>query len=305
MSNLILRDFRDSSKLNSPSKGITRTFLSAYESVETIVNGFVSLVVNIFMFAITTLTPLAAPIAPAFSVYKALAERLETPFSIALAGAIAIEITGMFVAKTSIAAHNWNSARNKTDPEAPKALAITMAAIFFSVIFILSLTIELNPNLVIWIYPGFVIVAITVYVCLAISNNLKDWEQKKAQDIELRELKNGLNAEIRKAEKTLKSLAQNIDTKQAQFNTLIAQIETKQFELSKAQKVVSNGHMIPVKTTNLDTANKAKMTKIDLRRDKILTLIDQGLSQSDIADELEVSIATVKRDIKSLNGTVK
>lgn len=320
MSNLILRDSQDSSKLNT-SKGITKGFLATYESIETIINGFVSLVVNVFLFAVTTLTPLAAPIAPAFSVYKALSERLQTPFSIALAGAIAIEITGMFVAKTSIGCHNWNSARNKTDHEAPTKLAITMATIFFTVIFVLSLTIELNPNLVIWIYPGFVIVAITVYVCLAISNNLKEWEQKKAQDIELRGLKNSISAEIRTSEKTLKNLIQNLteietqlDTRQSEFDTLQAQIDEliarrnelskSKNELSKSENDTSFGMKSPITDTSIEIANSARQSKIEQRRTRVLQYLERGLNHNEIANELGVSLATVGRDVKNLNGKV-
>lgn len=42
----------------------------------------------------------------------------------------------------------------------------------------------------------------------------------------------------------------------------------------------------------------------ELRPDKVLSLLGQGMTQQQIADELSVSLATVKRDIKSLNGKV-
>lgn len=41
------------------------------------------------------------------------------------------------------------------------------------------------------------------------------------------------------------------------------------------------------------------------RQDKVLSLLGQGMTQQQIADELTVSLATIKRDIKLLNGAVK
>ncbi|KKK93040.1 hypothetical protein LCGC14_2696870 [marine sediment metagenome] len=193
---------------------MTDNVLNFYSNVERIVNGLVTLIVNVFMFGVTTLAPLAAPIAPAFSVYKALSERLGTPFPIAIAGAIAIEITGMFISKTAIGCHNWNSARNKNEPIAPKSLAIAMATVFFVVVLILSLTIELRPELAIWVYPGFVLIAICVYVSLAIANNLAEWTKTKADEAALRNERTGLNVEIKQAKIDLETVRDNISLAQ-------------------------------------------------------------------------------------------
>ena len=205
---------------------MTDNVLNFYSNVERIVNGLVTLIVNVFMFGVTTLAPLAAPIAPAFSVYKALSERLETPFAIAIAGAIAIEITGMFISKTAIGCHNWNSARNKNEPIAPKSLAIAMATVFFVVVLVLSLTIELRPELAIWVYPGFVLIAICVYVSLAIANNLAEWTKTKATEAALRKVKTGLTAEIKQAKSDLETVRDVIS--QAQQAATEAQQQAQQ-----------------------------------------------------------------------------
>lgn len=83
--------------------------------------------------------------------------------------------------------------------------------------------------------------------------------------------------------------------------------------------MVSNSQMIPVNDTNDDTLTQAgdttddplavardtKKAQADERREKVLSLLNSGMSQASIASELGVSIATIKRDTKSLNGQVK
>ena len=57
-------------------------------------------------------------------------------------------------------------------------------------------------------------------------------------------------------------------------------------------------------TTNelLSQANDTRQSNIAQRRDRVNELIGAGMSQTDIADELSVSLATVKRDTKHLNN---
>ena len=60
----------------------------------------------------------------------------------------------------------------------------------------------------------------------------------------------------------------------------------------------------PVKDT-LALARDAKKDIVDERREKVLSLINNGKSQSQIASELDVSLATIKRDAAALNGKVR
>lgn len=87
-----------------------------------------------------------------------------------------------------------------------------------------------------------------------------------------------------------------------------------QNELSEAQKqarkgsreplpMVSNSQMIPQNDT-LTLARDTKKAYTDERRERVLSLLNLGMSQAAIADELQVSLATVKRDTKTLNGKV-
>ena len=70
---------------------------------------------------------------------------LHTPEYIALLAAVAIELVGMFTAKTALRSWNWRAARTRqTDPDLNPWLATIVAGIFFLVVLILSLAIELR-----------------------------------------------------------------------------------------------------------------------------------------------------------------
>jgi DNA-binding transcriptional regulator YiaG len=51
---------------------------------------------------------------------------------------------------------------------------------------------------------------------------------------------------------------------------------------------------------NLDQANDTRQAQIDQRRERVRQLLSEGMSQSQMADELGVSSATVKRDTKAV-----
>jgi Trp operon repressor len=56
---------------------------------------------------------------------------------------------------------------------------------------------------------------------------------------------------------------------------------------------------------SIDTVNDTKKMNADTRRKKVLELLDNNTSYPKIAAELGVSLSTIKRDIKELNGSVK
>jgi len=71
---------------------------------------------------------------------------------------------------------------------------------------------------------------------------------------------------------------------------------------------VSDNYPIPAVVPVTDTlalARDAKKDIVDERRIRVLSLINNGKSQSQIASELDVSLATIKRDAAALNGKVK
>ena len=97
-------------------------------------------------------------------------------------------------------------------------------------------------------------------------------------------------------------------------DTLQATIEAQQARLedlkraTKAARLVESSanepRFVPGDTEALALANDTRQAQMVQRREQVLDLLTQGMTQADIADELEVSVTTVKRDIKALNGRV-
>lgn len=56
--------------------------------------------------------------------------------------------------------------------------------------------------------------------------------------------------------------------------------------------------------TTLDRANDTRKDTKQQRQERVLSLLQEGMSQSQIASELGVSLVTIKRDTKELNGKV-
>jgi hypothetical protein len=306
----------------------TKTFLSIFNSIETVINSLVRTIVNIFTFAITEMAPMVAPLPPAFSIYTAMYERLHVPMYVAVIAAIAIEIIGMFSSKVSIRCYQWNRARNKTEQTIPQTLSIAMTATYFIVVLLLALTVELLPNLVSLVIPGFVLIAISVYVNLAIHVNLEKLETDKACEIELRQEKNGLLAQIRVAKKDLEHLVIEAKSKRSELATLAGELAGQQqaksdLEITLGQmraqvatgqngsqdgpnwpgKGVDGGQSEPAK---LDKANETRQAKIDTRRAKLASLLAENgqLTNQELAGELGVGVSTIKNDKKVLNGNL-
>lgn len=247
---------------------MTKKILSFYSAIESIVNGLIALIVSIFLATVTQLAPLAAPIPPAFSVYMAMRFGLAVPEYVAIIAAISIEVTGIFSARTAIRVRHWNAIRLKSDPEAPLGLSVFMAMVFFVVVLILSFTIELWPELAVWVYPGFVLVSATVYVNMAIAMNLNAWE--KAKDA-----------------------AKNERLGVAKDKRLLAD--------QKTAIAVER----PIETANSRPIAGQEMT-VASRRLEVGQLKAAGKSRQEMANELNVSLGTIKNDLRIIsNGKVK
>lgn len=99
---------------------------------------------------------------------------------------------------------------------------------------------------------------------------------------------------------TLAELSNQLVTRRADLDRLGVQIEraTAHLDALKSEaKAQMNG--------DLNLANEARLAKMNQRRADVLTLAQQGLTPASIADELQVSVSTVKRDLTALNGKVR
>ncbi|MCG3208338.1 MAG: hypothetical protein FOGNACKC_01941 [Anaerolineae bacterium] len=108
-----------------------------------------------------------------------------------------------------------------------------------------------------------------------------------------------------------------IDAARAELDTLTRQIDAKEQNLRRLNdaiaqaKLATNGSQqpkvagfVPGDLVALDKANQAKNHKVVTRRQQVLALHRAGYDKAAIAGELEVSLRTVTRDIKALNGHV-
>lgn len=268
---------------------MTKKITDFYLSIETVVNGLIALVVSIFMSAVTQLAPIAAPIPPAFSVYTAMRVGLAVPEYIAIVAAISIEVTGIFSARTSIRASQWNATRLKSEPEAPLTLSIVMATAFFVVVMILSFTIELWPSLVVWVYPGFVLVSVTVYVNMAIAMSLNSWEnEKQTAKSERKQTAKG------KSFAALQNDAAKPQSAPAKQNAV----------LQHSQQNNAANRNEPASLTPEGEVG-SKKSRIAARQNEVSQLLLDGKKTSEIAGLLRVSPDTIRRDINQLNGKVE
>jgi ATP/maltotriose-dependent transcriptional regulator MalT len=79
--------------------------------------------------------------------------------------------------------------------------------------------------------------------------------------------------------------------------------DDRQHEVKEAAKVAKRQNK-QLFDTNLKHAHEVKQQTIEARRAQVLQLVKSEMSYNDIANELGVSLATVKRDTKALNGSV-
>ncbi len=99
-----------------------------------------------------------------------------------------------------------------------------------------------------------------------------------------------LDLEMTQKAQKVKSLNGRIDTLRAEIDEL------------KSQKEGIICPNEPPNDTELSRANDTRQAQIEVRRQKVLTLLEQGMNQNEIAELMGVSVATIKRDTKALNG---
>lgn len=110
---------------------------------------------------------------------------------------------------------------------------------------------------------------------------------------------------------SLTGLTAQVDTKRqevvnlsADVIRLLAQAEQINTQIGQARNELKAVHL-QQKAGSIEEMNAARQAKIDERRAEVLSRLQRGMSQPAIADELSVSIATVKRDTAALNGKVR
>ncbi|MCL4299479.1 MAG: DUF2637 domain-containing protein [Anaerolineae bacterium] len=120
------------------------------------------------------------------------------------------------------------------------------------------------------------------------------------RDITRRELLSSLADLVNQVDQKRQELAELLNQKQGEFDRLSGQIERAQRRLEEI-KAETNREI----SANVHDLNAARQAKIDQRRASVRLLLSEGLTPADIANELAVTIKTIKRDISVLNGKAK
>ena len=258
--------------------------------------------------------PWLAPVGPAYFVGRAAHHRLDAHWVIAFIMACAVEAVGIAATHTALNAWAWNNNRRKTDPEAPFGLMLILSFVYFASAFVLSIIVEVYPVSSTYAPAVFIFLAAVAYVTIPTATRLKAWQKERDSEAERKQKERDETFDTLKAARSeLSRLQSQIDTLndtkndtlslvsslEVQRDTLVSEIEILQERIGSLNtelKGVSQG----VKKQKVDSS---KMSK-DERHERIIEL-SKNHTQEEIATMLNVSISTVKRDCKQLNGAVQ
>lgn len=271
--------------------------------------GLVDSVDLTFIGTVTRLAPIVAPAPAAYSVYRAMVA-IETPQWVAILTAVTVELIGMFQSKTALRARNWNLIKLKSDPAAPFELALLMAFIYFLVALGLTTIIEFAPTWSKVIYPAFVVFAASVYVSNAIASDLTRWEVDRSDRLREQGQRTGLKADIRRLTDQHDRLTQKIKKLTDEAHRLGNEVTalTGQRDGLRAEITGHHNGQNTFGPQNLADGrakvNRAKQLDRADRRGKLSDLLtgQPDLTNPELADLLGVSVSTIKKDKRSLNG---
>jgi|GEM_PF-4588757 len=102
---------------------------------------------------------------------------------------------------------------------------------------------------------------------------------------------------------TLAQLNSEIDARRADLDRLTGNIDRAAAELDKLQQEIKAGKVQQNRVTVADM-NAVRQANIETRRQEVLRLHRQKVSQEQIATRLGVSVRTVRNDLVALNGKV-
>ncbi len=91
-----------------------------------------------------------------------------------------------------------------------------------------------------------------------------------------------------------------LDKLKAQLDKLTGQIEAAKTKLKALNDDLEAGQTRA--PSPIATVNDKRQAKMVARRQEVVSLLQQNLSDRDIAGRLEVSVKTIRRDIEALNG---
>lgn len=102
---------------------------------------------------------------------------------------------------------------------------------------------------------------------------------------------------------TLAELSVRTEKLTADLDRIDRQKEKSQAELDALQAAIKAGK-VEQKAASIQEMNAARAAKIEARREQVLDLLGQQVSQEEIASRLGFSVRTIRNDIRQLNGKV-
>lgn len=118
-------------------------------------------------------------------------------------------------------------------------------------------------------------------------------------------LKNNIERQVTRAGlvDTLAELTRQIDTARDTLDKLNGQIEGHRGILETVKRDIdaAKSGTFP---GNVQDLNDARQAKIDQRREQVLEMVTAGMTEQDIAHHFDVTVRTIRRDIKALNGHI-
>jgi len=225
------------------------------------------------------LAPWLAPLLSAVVVGKAM---MNPPFDWALWLAVltgaAIELSGIATLSTALMLWSYRSGSPHRGSTIPLILAVSCAFAYLFTAFALTVVLKIMPGLEVLAYGLFVLLALTSAVNLSLR---RDHRRRWAGSIP--------------AVKTnrIKTRGKSNKSRSGLNGSDRFRVRTPVPDQTDEERWVL-----------LEQANESKGQQIEERRAQVLNLTRAGKSKPEIADELGVSISTIKRDVYALNGQV-
>lgn len=98
-----------------------------------------------------------------------------------------------------------------------------------------------------------------------------------------------------------RELAELFTTKQGELDRLNGQINQARAKLEQLKSDIQAGK-VQQNARSVNELNAARQAKIDQRRASVVLLLEKELTPAEIAQQLNVKVRTIKRDIVALNG---
>jgi hypothetical protein len=140
---------------------------------------------RVALAGVARLGPWLAPLPPAYFVARATDRRLGTGQAWAWIIGAVVEAAGIAAASATLTAYTWNREKRVSDPKAPTGLGLVLCGVYLAVGVIISVVLELDGGLAVYVPGLFFALAGQVYAVKAMmSDQMRREQQARAAKIE-------------------------------------------------------------------------------------------------------------------------